>query len=76
MILPLAAIVYWGYIGRMEKNMEATLVHCGYIGIMEKKMEATIVHRDYIGIMEVLHVGVLLTLTLNSSLHYTNITPI
>ena len=32
-------IVYWGYIGIMEKNMETTIVYWGYIGIVEKKME-------------------------------------
>ena len=26
-------IVYWGYIGIMEKNMETTIVYCGYIGV-------------------------------------------
>ena len=36
--------VYWGYIGIMEKKMEATIVYWGYIGIMEKKMETTIVY--------------------------------
>ena len=35
-------IVYWGYIGIMEKKMESTIVHWGYMGIMEKKMETTI----------------------------------
>ena len=30
-------IVYWGYIGIMEKKMETTVVYWGYIGIMEKK---------------------------------------
>ena len=35
-------IVYWGYIGIMEKKMETTIVYWGYIGIMEKKMETTI----------------------------------
>ena len=24
-----ATIVYWGYIGAMEEEMEATIVHCG-----------------------------------------------
>ena len=37
-------IVYWGYIGIMEKNMETNIVYWGYIGIMQKKMEATIVY--------------------------------
>ena len=34
-------IVYWGYIGVMEKKMENTIVYWGYIGVMEKKMETT-----------------------------------
>ena len=34
-------IVYWGYIGIMEKKMKTTIVYWGYIGIMEKKMETT-----------------------------------
>ena len=34
-------IIYWGYIGIMEKNMETTIIYWGYIGIMEKKMETT-----------------------------------
>ena len=29
-----------GFIGIMEKEMEATIVYWGYIGLMEKKMEA------------------------------------
>ena len=41
---PLATIVYWGYIGIMEKKMETTIVYWGYVGIMEKKMETTIVY--------------------------------
>ena len=45
-------IVYWGYIGIMEKRMETTIVYWGYIGIMEKRMETTIVYCGYIGIME------------------------
>ena len=36
-------IIYWGYIGKMEKNMETTIVYGGYVGIMEKKLETTIV---------------------------------
>ena len=35
-------MLYWGYIGIMEKKMETTLVYWEYIGIMEKKMETTI----------------------------------
>ena len=38
--------LYWGYIGIMENEMEATLlkwgIYWGYIGIMENEMEATI----------------------------------
>ena len=34
--------LYRGYIGIMEKKMEATIVYWGNIGIMENKMEATI----------------------------------
>ena len=45
-------IVYWGYIGKMEKKMETTIVYWGYIGKMEKKMETTIVYWGYIGKME------------------------
>ena len=42
-------IVYWGYIGIMEKKMETTIIIIGYmglrgyIGIMEKNMETTII---------------------------------
>ena len=43
---------YWGYIGIMEKKMEATVVYWGYLGIMEKKMEAAVIYWRYIGIME------------------------
>ena len=28
-------IVYWGYIGILEKKMETIIVYWGYIGIME-----------------------------------------
>ena len=36
-------IVYWGYIGVMEKKMETPIVYWVHIiGIMEKKMETTI----------------------------------
>ena len=50
-------LVYWGYVGIMEKKMETTtIVYWGYIGIMgyigvihgimEKKVETTVVrHR-------------------------------
>ena len=31
-------IVYWGYIGIMEKKMETTIVYWGYIDIMERNM--------------------------------------
>ena len=34
-------IVYWEYIGIMEKKMEC-IFHWEYMGIMEKKMEASI----------------------------------
>ena len=37
-------IVYWGYLGIMEKRMETTIVYWGYLGIMEKRMETTIEH--------------------------------
>ena len=40
-----ATIVYWGYIGIMEKKMETTIVYWVYIGIMEKKMESTMALR-------------------------------
>ena len=30
-------IVYWGYIGIMEKKMETTIVYWGYIGIIPPK---------------------------------------
>ena len=43
-------IVYWGYIGLMEKKMETTSVHKGYIGIMEKIME--LLFRVSVGIYE------------------------
>ena len=33
---------YQGYIGILERKMEATIVYQGYMGIMTKKMEATI----------------------------------
>ena len=36
-------IVYWGYLGIMEKKMEATTASWGYLGMMEKKMEATVI---------------------------------
>ena len=31
-------LVYWDYIGIMEKKKEATIVYWGYRGIMEKKI--------------------------------------
>ena len=37
-------IVYWGYIGIMEKKMETTIVYWGYIGIIENEMKTTIVY--------------------------------
>ena len=45
-------MVYWGYIGIMEKKMETTIACWGYIGIMEKKMETHVVYCGYIGRME------------------------
>ena len=36
-------VVYWGNVGKMEKNMATTIVYCGNIGIMEKKMKTTII---------------------------------
>ena len=48
----LAVLVFWGYIGIMENQMETTIVYWGYIGIMENQMETTIVYWGYIGIME------------------------
>ena len=30
-------VVYWGYIGIMEKKMKTTVVYWGYIGIMNGK---------------------------------------
>ena len=44
-------VVYWDYIGIMEKTMETTIVYWSYIGIMDKKLETTIVYWSYIGIM-------------------------
>ena len=35
-------MVDWGYIRKMEKNVETTVVYWGYMGIMENKVEATI----------------------------------
>ena len=35
-------LVYWGYVGIVEKKMETLIVHWGCIRIMEKKMETTI----------------------------------
>ena len=31
-------IVYWGFIGIMEKKMETTIVYWGFIGILENQM--------------------------------------
>ena len=36
-----------GYIGIIEKNMEATMVYWGYIRTMEKKVETTQVYWSY-----------------------------
>ena len=35
-------IVYWGYVGIMEKRMETTTVCWGYIGIVAQKTDETI----------------------------------
>ena len=35
-------MVDWGYIRKMDKNMETTVVYWGYMGTMENNMEATI----------------------------------
>ena len=29
-------VVYWGYVGIMENNMETTIVYWGYVGINGK----------------------------------------
>ena len=42
-------IVYWVYIGVMEKKMESTIVCCGYIGRVEKKTETTILQVSAVG---------------------------
>ena len=34
-------IVYWCYIGIMEKKMETTIVYWGYNGILKNEMETT-----------------------------------
>ena len=38
-------IIYWGYIGVMEKKMETTIIYWGYIGVMEKKTETVMFAR-------------------------------
>ena len=43
-------IVYWGYIGIMEKKMETTIVYWGFIWIMEKKMETIIYNGIILGL--------------------------
>ena len=35
-------IVYWAYIGIMEKNMETTILYRGTTGKMDKNMDTTI----------------------------------
>ena len=46
-------IVYWGYIGIMEKKMQTTIVYWGYnIGTMEKKMETTVVYWGHVGVIQ------------------------
>ena len=46
-------VVYWGYIGIMEKKMETTIVCRGCIGTTEKNMKTTRIGyiglKDYIG---------------------------
>ena len=32
-----ATIIYWGYIGIVENEMETAVIYWGYIGIMEKE---------------------------------------
>ena len=45
--------IYWGYIGTMERKMEATIVYWCHAGLREKNMEATMVYYwGFIGIME------------------------
>ena len=51
-------LVYWCYIGIMEKKMESTTVYWCYAGIMER-METTIVYWGYIGIVEWGYIGVM-----------------
>ena len=34
---PNPGIVYWGYIGIMEKKMESTIVYWGYMGLWKRK---------------------------------------
>ena len=52
MEVSLTGMVYWGYMGIMEKKMETTKVYWGYTGKMENRMETTIVYWGYMGIME------------------------
>ena len=35
-------VVYWGYIGILEKHVSFDIVYWGCIGVMEKNMETTI----------------------------------
>ena len=37
-------LVYWGYVGRMEKTIETIIVCWGYAGIMGNSMETAIVY--------------------------------
>ena len=37
-------IVYWGFMRKMENEIETTTVYWGYMRIMENKMETTIVN--------------------------------
>ena len=45
-------IVYWGYIGIMEKKTETTMAYWGYVGILEMKMETTTVYWGSTGIIK------------------------
>ena len=48
-------IIYWVYIGIMEKKMETTIVYRGYIGIMEGQMEKRRENEMNIGVIEGLY---------------------
>ena len=54
-------IVYWGYIGIMEKKMETTIVYWGYIGIEAATSNLPSLARSYhIGMLFVMLFGLLL----------------